>query len=79
MKLTVTTYNDTIFNVEVSGDMELFNLKAICQAESGVPIDSMKLTCDGKLLNDDNKKISSYGIKDGDMIVLQRFNPGPSG
>jgi len=79
MKLTVTTLADDIFNIEVADDMELENFKALCEFESGIPTSQIALLWNGRPLHDDKKKLVNYGIKDGDMLLIQRIHPGHAG
>ena len=75
MKLTITTLTDDIFNLEVSDDMELENFKAMCEFESGIPSSQIALLWNGRPLQDDKKKLIEYGIRDGEMLLLQRMHP----
>ena len=73
MHLTVTSVsNDSVFALDITEDMELENVKAFCEAESSIPASEILLMFNGKSLTDDKKPICEYGIKDGDMIVLER-------
>lgn len=71
MKITVTTLNDNIYNLDVADDMELENFKAFCEVESGIPAHAMVLLVNGRPLQDDKLKLKDYGIKEGDVILLQ--------
>lgn len=84
MKITVTTLADEIFSLEVNEDMELENFKALLEFESGVPTTEMTILFSGRPLQDNKKKLSDYGVKDGEILLLQRMqgssgrsNPGP--
>lgn len=72
MRLTVTTLADEIFNFDVSEDLELENFKAFCEVESGIPAAEIILVWNGNVMEDGSKNLKSYGVKDGDMIVIQR-------
>lgn len=72
MRITVTTLADEIFNLDVSDDLELENFKAFCEVESGIPAAEISLLFNGVVLDDDSKSLKSYGLKEGDMIVIQR-------
>ena len=72
MKVTVTTLGDEIYNLDVNGDMELMNFKALLEFESNVPAKEMTILSNGRPLQDDNKKLNDYEIKDGDVLLLQR-------
>ncbi|CAB3382397.1 Hypothetical predicted protein [Cloeon dipterum] len=72
MNITVATVTDQVFPLNVSEDLELENLKAFCEVESGVPANQIQLTFNGQPLNDDKKTLKEYGIKDGDMLFMQQ-------
>lgn len=71
MKLTVTTFRDDLFTLEVPEDIELENFKAYCEVESGLSASEITLVWNGNPLQDDKKSIRQYGIADGDMLFLQ--------
>lgn len=73
MKLTITTMADLFFTLEVSSDMEVENLKALCEVESGIDSKQMVLMFDGKPLLEDKKDLKSYHIKDGDILLIQKI------
>ncbi|XP_060578069.1 protein DDI1 homolog 2-like isoform X2 [Ruditapes philippinarum] len=73
MHLTITTLDDRIMNVEVSEDLEIENLKAQCEFELGVPSANINLTWEGRPLADEKKTLKAYGIKNGDMLLLQHI------
>ena len=73
MKLTITSLTDDIYNLEVSDDMELENVKALCEFECGIPAAEFQLLWNGRPLVDLKKKLTDYGVADGDMLMLQRI------
>ncbi len=73
MKITVTTLTDNIFTLEVSEDMEIENFKALCEFECGIPASEIVVAWNGRPLQDDKKKLKEYGIKDGEMLLIQRI------
>lgn len=73
MNITVCSLSDqSVFPLNVSADLELENLKAFCEVESGIPAGQIVLAHNGRPLMDDKKTLRDYGVKDGDMLVLQR-------
>jgi len=78
MKLTVMTANDDIVTVDVTEDMELENFKALLEFESGVPANQMTLIWNMVPLTENKKSLKDYGIKDGDMVVIQPSTGAPS-
>lgn len=72
MRVTVTTLSDDIFNLDVSEDLELENFKAFCEVESGIPAAEINLVFNGKVMEDGAKSLKSHGLKEGDVVVIQR-------
>lgn len=72
MKLTITTYDDQIFHLEVPDDIELENLKAYCEMESGISSSEFSLIFNGESMTDGKKSVQQYGVGDGDMLYLQQ-------
>ncbi|KAI1301305.1 Protein DDI1 -like protein 2 [Halotydeus destructor] len=79
MQITVTTDTEAIFTLEVAEDMELENFKALCQTECGIEPLRMLVIFEGNRLTDNKKDLKGYGMKDGDIVMLQKtdFNPTP--
>lgn len=73
MKVTVTTLTDYIFVLDVSEDLELENFKAFCEVESGFPATEIAIAFNGRPLLDNKKSLKEYGIKDGDVVILQHM------
>lgn len=72
MKVSATLEGDQIFTLDVSEDLELENLKALLEIESGVQSSQIVIFHNAVLLGDDKKTLKDYGIKDGDVLLLQR-------
>ena len=72
MKVTVTTMTDLVFALEVSDDMELENFKVLCSLEANIAQERMSVFFNGELLTDLKKKLNEYGVKDGDMMLVQQ-------
>ncbi len=75
MHLTVTVAStDAVFPLELPDDpVDLATLKAFCQAHSDIPAEEMVVVFNGKAVEGDEKKaISEFGIKDGEMILIER-------
>ena len=78
MQLTITTSSGQIINLDVSEDLELENLKAQCEFELGVPASNLVLVWNGRPLQDDKKTLQAYGIKNGDVLLVQQVNAPPA-
>ncbi|CAF0924862.1 unnamed protein product, partial [Brachionus calyciflorus] len=75
MKILLTTLDGSIYPVEVSSDLEIINLKALCEQETGIPVNRMSLTYNGQALSDNNKSLNGYSIAENDIIVVQAQGP----
>ena len=73
MKILLTTLDGNIFPVEVSADIEIINLKALCEQETRIPSTRMSLTHEGKTLSDNNKTLSGYNVKEDDILMVQQM------
>lgn len=78
MKITVTTLTDIIVTIDVSPDMELENFKALCECEVGLAAVEMVITHEGRPLLDNKKDLHTYGIKEGDVLLIQQMLPTPA-
>lgn len=78
MRVTVTTLSDEIFNLDVSEDLELENFKAFCEVESGIPAAEISIVFNGSILDDNSKSLKLLGLKDGDVVAIQRLRANQS-
>lgn len=72
MKVTATLEGDQIFTLDVNDDLELENFKALLQFECHVQSSQIVIFHNGVPLRDDKKTLNGYGIKDGDVLWIQR-------
>lgn len=72
MKITVTAHDDHLFVLDVSKELELINFKALCEVETGISSQQIGLTHNGQLLVDDFSTMENLGVRDGDVIIIQR-------
>eukprot|EP00794_Sanderia_malayensis_P015077 gene15077-16633_t len=75
MQLTIAA-GETVFPVDVSGEIELENFKALLEFESSVPAKEISMFLNGQLLSGDKKSLDSLGVKDGDVLLLIRNGAG---
>ena len=76
MQVTVTTLTTgKVFSLDIPEDLELENFKAFCEAESNIPASDIVIIFNGAPLTDNKKPIKDYGVKDHDMVVLERNKP----
>ena len=73
MRISLTTLDGKVFPLEVSADIEIINLKALCEQETNIPISEISLTFNGRPLNDDSRTLASYSLKENDLIMVQRM------
>ncbi|XP_076969222.1 protein DDI1 homolog 1 [Tamandua tetradactyla] len=69
--------SEVTFSLQVSPDFELRNFRVLCELESGIPAEEIQIIFAERLLADDHCSLGSYGLKDGDVVVLlQNENTG---
>lgn len=78
MKIAVTTLTDILITIDVSPDMELENFKALCECEVGMSAIDMVITHEGRPLLDNKKDLQTYGIKEGDVLLIQEMPSAPA-
>ncbi len=72
LKMQVTvTFGEKVFVLTVDGDLGVENLKALCKAETDMPVQDIRLVLKSKAV-DDTKKVQESGIADGDLFLMQR-------
>ncbi|KAM5319538.1 protein DDI1 homolog 1 [Glossophaga mutica] len=70
--------SELTFSLQVRPDFELHNFRVLCELESGIPAEEIQIFYMERLLADDHCSLGSYGLKDGDVVVLlQKENVGP--
>lgn len=74
--------SELTFSLQVRPDFELRNFRVLCELESGIPAEETQIFYMERLLADDHSTLGSYGLKDGDVVVLlqkENVEPRPSG
>lgn len=69
MQITVSNEEGEVFNLEVDQGEQVENVKAILEAETGIPMASQRLLYEGKALNG-YETLSDRGVSDGDLLLL---------
>ncbi|CAD7695625.1 unnamed protein product [Ostreobium quekettii] len=77
MKLTITTADGNLVNVDVDEGEIVGSLKAILEVETGVPMAQQILSFNGSPLSDD-ANLASTGVKDGELLMLMRAGGAPT-
>lgn len=77
MQLTVAAWDDRVFPVELDANETLDTLKAILEAESGLPASQQQLVHHGKPLPAAaaGQTLSAAGVSDGDVLMLLPLQP----
>ncbi|WFD40644.1 DNA damage-inducible protein 1 [Malassezia japonica] len=78
--LTVVDAAQNTYPVDADVSLEIENLKAILEADVGVPAEHQVLQFQSKVLADDKQSLASYGVQDGDLLTLsdKRKSSAPS-
>ncbi|XP_066109759.1 protein DDI1 homolog 1 [Saccopteryx bilineata] len=74
--------SEVTFSLQLSPDFELRNFRMLCELESGIPAEEIQITYMERLLTDDHSSLGSYGLKDGDVVILlqkENVSRRPSG
>ncbi|XP_053137405.1 protein DDI1 homolog 2 isoform X3 [Hemicordylus capensis] len=64
--------SELTFSLQVDADFELQNFRALCELESGIPAAESRIIYAERPLTDNHRSLASYGLKDGDVVVLQQ-------
>ncbi|XP_039223413.1 protein DDI1 homolog 2 isoform X1 [Crotalus tigris] len=68
--------SELTFSLQVDADFELQNFRALCALESGVPASQSQIIFGEQPLTDNHRSLASYGLKDGDVVILQQVENG---
>ncbi|XP_029288056.1 protein DDI1 homolog 2 isoform X2 [Cottoperca gobio] len=63
---------ETTFALDVSPELELRDFIALCELESGIPAGEIQITYVEQPLKDPTRALGTYGVKDGDVVVLRQ-------
>ena len=74
MQLTIKTVADFSFVLNVAEDLELENFKAFVEIETGFPGNEIVIVYNGQPLTDNKKPLNAYGIKEGDVLIVQHVS-----
>ncbi|XP_063071539.1 protein DDI1 homolog 2 isoform X3 [Engraulis encrasicolus] len=69
--------SETTFALDVSPDLELRDFVALCELESGIPAAEIQITYAEQPLRDLTRSLGTYGLKDGDVVVLRQASRRP--
>ncbi|KAL7408549.1 hypothetical protein ABVT39_025474 [Epinephelus coioides] len=68
---------ETTFALDVSPELELRDFVALCELESGIPAGEIQITYVEQPLKDLTRALGTYGVKDGDVVVLRQADRRP--
>ncbi|CAB1437857.1 unnamed protein product [Pleuronectes platessa] len=69
---------ETTFGLDVSPELELRDFVALCELESGIPAAEIQITYVEQPLKDPTRALGTYGVKDGDVVVLSQADRRPA-
>lgn len=69
--------SETTFALDVSPDLELRDFVALCELESGIPAGEIQIIYAEQPLQDPTRSLGTYGLKDGDVLVLRQAERRP--
>ncbi|XP_072461022.1 protein DDI1 homolog 2-like isoform X2 [Notamacropus eugenii] len=73
---------EVTFSIQVDRDFELYTFRVLCEAESGIPAEEAQIVFAENRLEDNHRSLASYGLRDGDVVVLRQARheePGSPG
>ncbi|XP_071751323.1 protein DDI1 homolog 2 isoform X2 [Centroberyx gerrardi] len=68
---------ETTFALDVSPELELRDFVALCELESGIPAGEIQISYVEQPLKDPTRALGTYGVKDGDVVVLRQADRRP--
>uniref|UniRef100_A0A4W5PN38 DNA-damage inducible protein 2 n=1 Tax=Hucho hucho TaxID=62062 RepID=A0A4W5PN38_9TELE len=69
--------SEITFSLDVSPELELRDFVALCELESGIPAGEIQITYAEQPLKDLTRALGTYGLKDGDVVVLRQADRRP--
>jgi DNA damage-inducible protein 1 len=72
MQLTFVNDLGQTYSVDIDPDMELENVMALLEAESGIPINEQSISHEGRELNNTKATMKGLGVRDNAMLLLRR-------
>nr|XP_057926382.1 protein DDI1 homolog 2 [Doryrhamphus excisus] len=68
---------ESTFALDVSPELELRDFVALCELESGIPAEEILISYVEQPLKDPTRALGTYGVKDGDVVVLRQADRRP--
>ncbi|KAF9226792.1 hypothetical protein BS17DRAFT_504832 [Gyrodon lividus] len=73
MRVTfVDDLGNALTTVDINPDMDLENVMALLEAESGIPVSEQSISFDGRELTNPKSTMSALGMTDNAMVILRR-------
>ncbi|PWN53052.1 hypothetical protein IE53DRAFT_222825 [Violaceomyces palustris] len=69
--ITIATEDGQTYAVETDANIEIENLKALLEADCGVPPESQDLFYNARPLDDPKRTLASFGVANDDLILLK--------
>ena len=76
MQITVTASNGGVYPLDVSEDLQIMDLKALLEMETGIITEQMLLIFKMASLNDDQATLKECNIQEGDILVVTKVDEG---
>lgn len=72
MRLTFVNDFGQTYSVDIDPDMELENVMALLEAESGIPVNEQSISHEGRELNNTKATMKGLGVRDNAMLLLRK-------
>ncbi|KIK82423.1 hypothetical protein PAXRUDRAFT_92659, partial [Paxillus rubicundulus Ve08.2h10] len=68
----IDDFGNPLTTVDIDSGMELENVMALLEAESGIPVSEQAISFDGRELPNPESTMSALGVTDGALLTLRR-------
>ncbi|CAG8589917.1 14124_t:CDS:10 [Acaulospora morrowiae] len=75
MKIAIRTETGELHNLEVDSQIELENVKALIEAETGTPPTEQIISHKGQEMTDLKRTLEQYGVKQNETLYLRKRSP----
>ncbi|KZT42950.1 hypothetical protein SISSUDRAFT_798445 [Sistotremastrum suecicum HHB10207 ss-3] len=72
MQITFFTDVGELYPVEIDPQMELENIMALLEAESGIPPEDQSISFNGQEMSNPKATVAQYGVSEGSHLLLRR-------
>eukprot|EP00127_Corallochytrium_limacisporum_P004775 Clim_evm1s175 gene=Clim_evmTU1s175 len=75
MRINFQTPDGDFYSIDVMPEMDIASVKAVLEADCGIPVDQQVLSFKNKILNNGAATLQSEGVGHEDMLLLQKKIP----